>query len=424
MLYLRQKCDKPMKLSIHLKPKSNEEYYVYICLTHQSKRVLMATPYVIGAEHVKKGKIANRAKYAEIYNNELLKYEERLGKIPAAEKLSLSSLKEILCASKTTDNEVVEFFSEAEKCIEEMEGNPKSRRTAMVYRSSLNLFKEYTRRTALYTFEMTSKMMQGYIDHLASSKEPATIVNRVTIIRRLFNKVKDVHNDYDLGILNVKNYPFKRLRYPEVISQAGNKALSVVDLRKVISAPIPEGKGYRAYELEYGRDYFLLSFYLIGINPADMWDLTKDQLKEGWITYSRRKTQRRRGGAEISIPVSSYAMELLERHKGRGEYLLDVRDNYKSLESFVLQINRKLHKMYPFFNLDMDKEYFTWYSARHTWASIAANECAFSDAEVARALNHQSMHRVTRGYIRPDWSLLDRMNNAVLDVVYKKAEVE
>jgi integrase len=414
-----------MKLSIHLKPKGGEEYYVYICLTHQSKRVLMATAYTIGAENVKKGKIINRAKYAEIYNNELLKYEERLSKVPAAEKLSLSALKEILSASKTTENEVVEFFSEAQKCIDRIAENPKSVRTATVYYSSLNLFKEYSKRNKLYTFEMTSKMMQGYIDYLAKmGKEPATIMNRVTIVRRLFNKVKDVHNDYDLGILNVKNYPFRKLKYPYVVSQAGNKALSLVDLRKVISVPIPEGKGYRAYELEYGRDYFMLSFYLIGINPADMWDLKKEQFKDGWITYSRRKTQRRRGGAEISIPVSTYAMELLERHQGRGEYLLDMRDNYASLESFVLQINRKLHKMYSFFKLEMEEGFFTWYSARHTWASIAANECAFTDAEVARALNHQSEHRVTRGYIRPNWNLLKKMNDAVLEMVHNKAEAE
>lgn len=414
-----------MKLSIHLKPKGNEEYYVYICLTHQSKRVLMATAYTIGAENVKKGKIINRAKYAEIYNNELLKYEERLSKIPAADKLSLQSLKEILSSSKTTENEVVEFFSEAQKCIDKIAENPKSERTATVYYSSLNLFKEYSKRTKLYTFEMTSKMMQGYIDYLARmGKQPSTIMNRVTIVRRLFNKVRDIHNDYDLGILNVKNYPFRRLKYPYVVSQAGNKALSVEDLRKVISVPIPEGKGYRAYELEYGRDYFMISFYLIGINPADMWDLKKEQLKDGWITYSRRKTQRRKGGAEICIPVSTYAMELLERHQGRGEYLLDMRDNYASLESFVLQINRKLHKMHPFFGLEMGMEHFTWYSARHTWASIAANECAFSDADVARALNHQSRHMVTRGYIRPNWNLLKKMNDAVLDMVHKKEGAE
>lgn len=410
-----------MKLSIHLKPKSVEDYYVYICLTHQSKRVLMATSYVIGSEYVKKGKITNRAKYAEIFNNELLKYEERLSNIPAAEKLSLSALKEILTSSKTTENEVVEFFSEAEKCIDVIAATPKSARTARVYRSSLSLFKEYTERTRLYTFEMTSKMMQGYINYLAGKgKKPSTIVNRVTIIRRLFNKVKDVHNDYDLGILNVKNYPFRRLKYPDVVSQAGNKSLSLKDLLKVINTTIPEGEGYRAYELEYGRDYFMLSFYLIGINPADMWDLKKDQLKDGWITYSRRKTQRRKGGAEICVPVSSYAQRLIDAHKGRGEYLLDMRDNYASLESFVLQINRKLHKMHPILKVDIGEDNFTWYSARHTWASIAANDCHFSDADVARALNHQSEHKVTRGYIRPDWSLLDRMNEAVLAVVFEK----
>lgn len=414
-----------MKLSIHLKPKSAEDYYVYICLTHQSKRVLMATAYTIGAEYVKKGKIINRAKYAEIYNNELLKYEERLSKIPAVEKLPLSSIKEILNSSKTTDNEVVEFFSEAEKYIESMEEQKKVARTATIYRSSLSLFKEYTKRNKLYTFEMTSKMMQGYIDHLQKAgKKPSTITNRLRVIKTLFHRIKDLYNDYDLGILNVRNDPFRRLKKPRVELQFGDKALSVEDLRKVIYKPIPKGKGYRVDSLDYGRDYFLLSFYLIGINPADMWGLKKDQYKDGWITYSRRKTQRRKGGAQISIPVSSYAQELLDKHKGRGESLLDMGDNHASLESFVIQTNRKLSKIYPHLELTVEKANFTWYSARHTWASIAANDCNFSDAEVARALNHASEHRITRGYIRPDWSLLERMNNAVLDVVYNSKGAE
>lgn len=410
-----------MKLSLHLKPKVGNEYYVFVSLSHQSKRVLISTPYIIGSEYVSKGKIINRTKYAEIYNNEILKYEERLSKVVAPHLLDLKTVKDIITSSGTDNTEVVEFFSSAEAHIARIESNEARRRTASIYRYNLGSFRRHTKRDKLYTFEITRKMMQEYIQAMVSEgKEPKTIANKIGILKSLFYAIRDEYNDYDLGILVVKNDPFRKLQIPQSMSNAGQKALLVEDLRKVINIQLQPGKGYRLYLLEKARDYFLLSFYLLGINPVDMWDLKDEQMSGGRIVYTRKKTQRRIGGSQIIIPVSDKALELIQRYKGRNGYLLDMRDSYERVESVVAMVSRYLAVMYPMLGLSIDKDNFTWYSARHTWASIAANECHFSDAEVARALNHQSEHKVTRGYIRPDWSLLDRMNDAVLAVVEGK----
>ena len=414
-----------MRLSIHLKAKCDNEFYVYISLSHKSRRVLIATPYTIGAEYVKNGKIINRAKYAEIYNNELMKYEEKLGRIVAPEVMDLASIKEMLTSKRKDDVTVVEFFSAAQDHIDKIAKTPARARTAAIYGYNLKVFREHIDRTKLYTFEMTRKMMQEYINDMAQKgKKPSTVQNNINGIRVLFYAVRDEFNDYDSGIINVKNDPFKKLELPHIIHSAGDKALSVEDIRKVINAELEKGKGYRLSVLNYALEYFLLSFYLLGINPTDMFNLKKSQYENGRITYTRSKTKRRKGGAEISIPVCPQAAELINKHKGRGELLLDMQDNYASVESVVSMVSRCLVQIYKQLKLEIPEDSFTWYSARHTWASIAANECHFSDAEVARALNHQSEHKVTRGYIRPDWSLLDRMNEAVLEVVNKKAETD
>lgn len=423
MLNLRGNCDNPMKLSIHLKPKGQAEHYVFISLSHQGKRVLIATPYTIGAESVKNGKIINRAKYAEIYNKELLKYEDKLAQVVAPEKLDLPTLKDILTSSTTERMEVVEFFEAAERVIARIDNKPYRNRTARTYKYSLGAFRDYIGRNKLYTFEMTRKMMQKYIDTMVNEEKASTTVNNVIgALKTLFYAIRDEYNDYDLGILNIKNDPFRKLQLPQMMTTAGAKALSLDDLRKLINFEIEKKKGYRLSTMQDGKDYFLLSFYLFGINPVDMYNLKKDQLKDGWITYTRSKTKRRVGGSEISIPVSNQAMEIMERHKGRGEWLLDMQQNYNKVEGVVSMVSRVLGMLYPMLGLNIPKDKFTWYSARHTWASIAANECHFSDAEVAKALNHQSEHKVTRGYIRPDWSLLDRMNEAVLEVINKIGE--
>lgn len=413
-----------MKLSIQLKRKDGGEYYVYIGLSHKTSRALIATPYTIGEEFVKGGKIVNRAKYAEIYNKELLKYEEKLARIVAPEQLDVKTIKDILTANTTDREEVVEFFSSAEEIIAKISQKPQKVRSAKDYHYAIQAFKKYTERKKLYTFEMTRKMMQGYIDKmLEDNKAASTVVNNIAYIKLLFNRIKDEHNDYDLGILNVKNDPFRNLVYPQINNNSGHKALSVEEMQKIISF---DYVGHKRKEKTYrkGVDYFLLSFYLLGINPIDMYNLKKNQLQNGRITYTRCKTQRRTGGAEISIPVCAEAQELMERHKGKGDYLLDMHDNHIRVESAVGMMARVLNAVHTLLELKIDKDNFTWYSARHTWASIAANDCHFSDAEVARALNHQSEHKVTRGYIRPDWSLLDRMNEAVMAVVKQKAEKE
>lgn len=425
VLLLRHNCDKdiPMKLSIQLKRKDESEYYVYIGLSHKTSRTLITTPYTISSEYVKGGKIVNRAKYAEIYNKELLKYEEKLAKIVAPEHLDIKTIKDILTASTTEKEDVVEFFSNAEKIVAKIAQYPQKVRSARIYGYYVQIFKSYLGRDKLYTFEMTKKMMQGYIDHLCNQgKSPATITNYISAVKLVFNRIKDEYNDYDLGIINIKNDPFRKLQLPQLVGGSGHKALSVEDICKVASYKYV---GHKRKEATYaqGIDYFMLSFYLLGINPVDMYNLKKEQYQNGRIVYSRRKTQRRVGGSEISIPVCAEAAELLERHKGKGGYLIDMHDQYTRVEGVVRMMARVLGIIHSLAGLQINKDNFTWYSARHTWASIAANECHFSDAEVARALNHQSEHKVTRGYIRPDWSLLDRMNEAVLAVI-NKAEAE
>lgn len=411
-----------MKLSIHLKPKADGNYYVFISLSHQSKRVLISTPYTIGAESVRDGKIINKAKYAEIYNKELLRYEERLGYIVAPELLDLATIKEIITNTRKEDVTVVEFFSAAEEHIQKIAQRPSRERTAKVYGYDLQAFKHYIGRGKLYTFEMSRKMIQDYVQHLQDDgQKPTTIKNKINTLKILFHAIRDEYNDYDTGVLNVKNDPFKKIELPQVLLSAGDRALSVAELRKIIDAKPQKGTGYNLTIIERTLDYFLLSFYLLGINPTDMYNLQKHQYCDGRITYTRSKTKRRAGGAEISVPVCAQAAEIIRRHKGRGEMLLDMKDNYGTVGAMISMVSRSLFKLYRMLDLDIDKTNFTWYSARHTWASIAANDCHFSDAEVARALNHQSEHKVTRGYIRPNWSLLDRMNDAVLAVINKKA---
>ena len=62
-----------------------------------------------------------------------------------------------------------------------------------------------------------------------------------------------------------------------------------------------------------------------------------------------------------------------------------------------------------------------FYAARHTWATIAANEAGIDKWTVHECLNHADLSmRVTDYYIKRDWSHIDRANRRVLDYVTKR----
>ena len=69
--------------------------------------------------------------------------------------------------------------------------------------------------------------------------------------------------------------------------------------------------------------------------------------------------------------------------------------------------------------MGMPKE--QWYSAytfRHTWGTVAQNDCGAAISEVAFAMNHSSGHKVTRGYIKLDFTPAWELNEKVIDFIF------
>ena len=65
----------------------------------------------------------------------------------------------------------------------------------------------------------------------------------------------------------------------------------------------------------------------------------------------------------------------------------------------------------------------TFYWVRHSFASIARNDCRFSKDDVALALNHvDNGHSVTDIYIAKDWSIVDEVQAAVIATLNTKSK--
>lgn len=236
--------------------------------------------------------------------------------------------------------------------------------------------------------------------HALNSKMQADGVQSVNARNVHFRNLRAVMNwavDNEL----TTNYPFRKfaVRY----AKTRHLALSVKNLQQLIALPLT---GHAA---EY-RDIFLLSFCLIGMNISDLCDLPADAVRGGRIAYKRNKTHK-----DYDIKVQPEAAALITRlHVQGSEWLLPVRDRYANPHDYVKHIDTGLKRL-------IDTEPFcrmTTNYARHSWATIANNDCGASVDLVSAALGHQYGSRITAVYINPDTRRVDLLNRQVLDLVF------
>lgn len=172
--------------------------------------------------------------------------------------------------------------------------------------------------------------------------------------------------------------------------------LTAEQLRKLFSAELPEWQ--RKYV-----DFFKISFMLIGMNTEDL--VHADSITGGRLDYSRAKTY-----CPYSIKVEEECQEIIERYPGQ-RYLLDVLDHYASTHNWTSRIDRSLKTIAARLGLPP----FSMLSARHSWATIAA-DLDIPKETIAAAMGHSS-NTVTDIYINFDRGKIDRANRQVIDYV-------
>lgn len=223
-------------------------------------------------------------------------------------------------------------------------------------------------------------------------------------IRAVFNNAID----YEITAV----YPFRRFKIrPEATRK---RSLSVEELREFIGMEVEE------YQQFY-KDMFLLSFYLIGINAADLAKLT-DITSDGRIEYDRAKTHRK-----YSIKVEPEAMEIIKKYQGANG-LLCISDRWSDHRNFLHQFNKALKNMGEVVRVGRGGRKvrtpafprLSSYWCRHTWATIAYNCCGVSEDVIAQALGHASSHTTTSIYINRSVKLVDEANRKVIDYVFNK----
>lgn len=218
------------------------------------------------------------------------------------------------------------------------------------------------------------------------------------------------------------NYPFANYSIVEEETMPNN--LSVEDLRRLRDYPCED------WQKKY-VDFFMLSFYLAGINPVDLLTMRKDAVRNGYVSFVRHKTDKQ--GAKkirtITLPLVVEAQSIIDRYPSRDGFLLGFMDGRSDYHSFVKKCNEALKKVGTK-EVTMDKvgklrkliyhplfPDITLYTARYTFGSIAANDLDISEQTIGQCLGHSWSKHVTARYIAHDQRKIDNAIKRVVEYV-------
>lgn len=131
------------------------------------------------------------------------------------------------------------------------------------------------------------------------------------------------------------NYPFRKFKIKTV--RTAKRSLEVKELRELFTMEVEE------WQRQY-RDFFMLSFLLIGTNAKDILDLPANAIVRGRIEFNRAKTKKL-----YSIRVEPEARAIIERYQGKAHLIsaLDTRTHCTSntYVSATMLLNSSAHKV-------------------------------------------------------------------------------
>lgn len=237
-------------------------------------------------------------------------------------------------------------------------------------------------------------------------------------IKKLFNEAKKKYNKKEKNLILIPNSPFMELEIPKQ-EATRKRAISADIIKKLWKLPYKDmKKGYKStchYNL--AKDCFILSFCLMGINSADLYNATE---MEGYtIVYNRTKTKDRRlDKAQMKVDIPRLILPLVEKYKDKtGKHLFNFYQYYADEKDFNKAINYGLKEICTILEID-DLEY---YAARHSWATIALNKAGIDKYIVHAALNHiDDAMKVTDIYIERDFVNENKANTKVAKYVFGK----
>lgn len=271
-------------------------------------------------------------------------------------------------------------------------------RTSETYRSALNSFRNFRHGNDTMLDCLTSGIMESYE---AWQKSRGIAPNTISFYNRI---LRAVYNRAVCDEIIENRNPFHRVYTG--IDKTIKRALPLTVIRKIKSLDLMQTP-----PVDYARDMFLMSFYLRGMSFIDMAFLKKTDLRNGYLTYRRRKT-----GQRLMIQWTKEMQKILDKYPENAScYLLPIIRSHGINERSAYRnngynINHNLKHVAMMIGVTAP---LTLYVARHSWASAAKSK-GIPLSVISEGMGHNS-EKTTRIYLASlDTAVVDRANSIIL----------
>ena len=398
--------------------KSDGTKNIKVRIYHNKSSQYISTPYYVEEKYLKDGVVSGEYRDSELLNFELGNLIQKCRSIclklgtERSSRMSCSEIKEQIIAAMEPDYEYIDFVSFANKIIEKTE----KEKTKEWYQSSLNALIWFYGRNKIDVRDITAQRMNELKERLATGgingkpMSPGGISNYLRGIRSLFNKAKDHYNNVDYDIIRIPNDPFSsKVKIPKY--RRSRKSLSVEDIKRIRDGQFSTARANMA------RDVFMIMFYMMGINVKDLYSI-KNTIR-GRLEYERSKTETEDNiyRFPLSIRIEPELAILVKKYSDIA-FLSYFRRQYCDYRNFMRAVNKGLETISDELHLCCR---ITTNWARHSWASIARNRAGVPKADIDFCLGHvNNDYKMADIYIDIDYSIFDKSNRAVLDLLSEK----
>lgn len=382
---------------------------VRVRVYHNGSSTAMSTPYFVDKTQVTKGGKIKDAAIVDACNELIRNWRNTITNYGSAiEALDVKELVAMLKQSKG-DGVGLDIVEHIYKVAE----SKRAAQTQHNYRVVAASLSRYLDGRGLDINQLSPQVLLAYEEWLRKDgKTPGTIVQYMSLIKSAYNTACLWYNDEDADKIVVTRQPFRRYRMPAVPVVAP-RAIDLATLQAIANLPTePRFNSQR----NLGRDLFMLSFGLGGINYADLYALPYDALKGDYIEYKRQKTKHSRADEALyRVYICEEVRPLLTRYLDPTRKRLFIFHRRFPAGSFPTKVScavKAVEKAVPF------ERHYIYYSARHTYATLAYNVANIDKYTVHELLNHADKEmKITDRYIERDWQKLFDAHKRIVALV-------
>lgn len=390
-----------MKPILNPRPDKQGRHTLVLQIIHNRRRGVIFTPYHLLPEEFDAQRCLavapNRTKAARLRAREINDYiETQLRELQrTVHTLELSGKsytpRDITSAyRRRSDLRCVRTFVE-QQCAE-LERQRKHG-TSVSYRSMLSVFEKFTGDKNCRFDRLDERFLaefENFMKGIPLTRN--TITFHLRILRALYNKARRK------GLApNREESPFGEVSFR--IDKTRKLAVGTATLRRVAEADFSQSPW-----LAETRDLFMFSFYARGMSFVDMAYLTRDNLRDGMIHYTRHKTRQ-----VFTVRIVEPLQTIIDRYAHCAPWVLPVMKN-STLKAQTtgmipdLQPDMPTERLYRHYKsaltdywyhlgtisklLDTEKR-LTFNVARHSWASLAQDR-GIPLAVISGGLGHTS----------------------------------